>query len=167
MVRSADDELTLRNYRETDAATLSRLALAAFREFQSAYSDWAAMSASISQMPSLAAAGELIIAEAGGALLGAVAYVGPERPKAPFFDPQWPIIRMLVVDPAARGRGVGRALMEECCRRARRDGSRVLALHTSPIMTAALAMYRKMGFVFQRDAPPISGVPSAVYLLGL
>jgi ribosomal protein S18 acetylase RimI-like enzyme len=74
---------------------------------------------------------------------------------------------MLVVDPAARGRGVGRALMEECCRRARRDGSRVLALHTSPIMTAALAMYRKMGFVFQRDAPPISGVPSAVYLLGL
>ena len=106
MVRSAHEELTLRDYRETDAAALSRLALAAFEEFQSAYSDWAAMSASISQMPSLASAGELIIAEAGGNLLGAVAYVGPERPKAPFFDPQWPIIRMLVVDPAARGRGV-------------------------------------------------------------
>jgi GNAT superfamily N-acetyltransferase len=58
-------------------------------------------------MPSLAAAGELIIAEAGGTLLGAVAYIGPERLKAPFFDPQWPIIRMLVVDPAARGKGVG------------------------------------------------------------
>ena len=57
--------------------------------------------------------------------------------------------------------------MEEYCRRARRDGSHVLALHTSPIMTAALAMYREIGFVFQRDAPPISGVPSAVYLLGL
>jgi ribosomal protein S18 acetylase RimI-like enzyme len=57
--------------------------------------------------------------------------------------------------------------MKECCRRARRDGSRVLALHTSRITTAALAMYRKTGFVFQRDAPPISGVPSAVYLLGL
>jgi ribosomal protein S18 acetylase RimI-like enzyme len=115
-------------------------------------------------MPSLAAAGEIIIAEVGGTLLGAVAYVGPERPKAPFFEPQWPIIRMLLVDPAAQGRGVGRALMKECCRR---DRSRVLALHTSPIMTAALAMYRKMGFMFQRDAPPISGVPSAVYLLGL
>jgi putative SOS response-associated peptidase YedK len=58
----------------------------------------------------------------------------PNRPKAPFFEPDWPIVRMLVVDPAARGRGVGRALMDECCRRARRDGSRVLALHTSPIM---------------------------------
>jgi ribosomal protein S18 acetylase RimI-like enzyme len=167
MIRSADEEPTLRDYRETDAAALSRLALAAFEEFQSAYSDWAAMSASISQMPSLAAAGVLIIAEAGGGLLGAVAYVGPGQPKVPFFDPQRPIIRMLVVDPAARRRGVGHTLMEECCRRARRDGSQVLALHTSPIMIAALAMYRKMGFMFQRDAPRISGVPSAVYLLGL
>lgn len=79
MIRSAEEELTLRDYRETDAAALSRLALAGFKEFQPAYSDWAAMSASISQMPSLAAAGELIIAEAGGTLLGAVAYIGPER----------------------------------------------------------------------------------------
>jgi len=70
MIRSAEEELTLRDYRETDAAALSRLALAGFKEFQPAYSDWAAMSASISQMPSLAAAGELIIAEAGGTLLG-------------------------------------------------------------------------------------------------
>ena len=58
-------------------------------------------------------------------------------------------------------------MMDECCRRARRDNSRVLALHTSPIMTSALAMYRDMGFVFQRDAPPIYGVPSAVYVLEL
>jgi ribosomal protein S18 acetylase RimI-like enzyme len=72
---------------------------------------------------------------------------------------------MLVVDPAPRGKGVGRALMDEWCRRARRDWSRVLALHTSPIMNAALAIYRDMGFVFQRDAPAISGLPSDVYLL--
>jgi ribosomal protein S18 acetylase RimI-like enzyme len=60
---------------------------------------------------------------------------------------------LLVVDTASRGKGVGCALLDECCRRARHDGSRVLALHTSPIMTAALAIYRDMGFVFQ---PPIS-----------
>jgi hypothetical protein len=34
-------------------------------------------------------------------------------------------------------------------------------------MTGALAMHREMGFVFQREGPPISSVPSAVYLLGL
>jgi ribosomal protein S18 acetylase RimI-like enzyme len=70
---------------------------------------------------------------------------------------------MLVVDPAQRGNGVGRALTEECVRRAGRDGATVIALHTSPIMTVALSMYRRMGFERLRDAPPIYGVPYAVY----
>jgi hypothetical protein len=39
MIRSAEEDLTLRDYHETDAAALSRLALAGFEEFQSAYSD--------------------------------------------------------------------------------------------------------------------------------
>ena len=159
--------MILRNYSDADAAAVRRLAVAAFEEFRSAYSDWMAMVASISQMPALAATAEIIVAELDGMLVGAVAYVAPGRPKAAFFDTSWPIVRMLVVDPAVRGRGVGRTLMDECCRRAQRDGSRVIALHTSPIMTAALSMYRKMGFEFQRDASPIFGVPSAVYLMRL
>jgi ribosomal protein S18 acetylase RimI-like enzyme len=57
--------------------------------------------------------------------------------------------------------------MQECLNRARRDGSAVLGLHTSPIMTTALSMYRKLGFRLQRDAPAIYGVPSAVYLMRL
>ena len=157
--------LMVRDFCKTDATAVSRLAVAGFEEFRSAYSDWPAMSASISQMPALATVGEVIVAELDEMLVGAVAYVAPGRPKASFFDTTWPIVRMLVVDPAVRGRGSGRALMEECCRRARRDGSSVIALHTSPIMTVALSMYRRMGFEYQRDAPPIYGVPSAVYLL--
>ena len=66
---------------------------------------------------------------------------------------------MLVVDPAARGRGLGRLLTEECIRRARRDGAGAIALHTSPIMQVALAMYLRLGFVLLRDAPPVFGVP--------
>ena len=49
-------------------------------------------------------------------------------------------------------------------KRARRDGSPVIALHTSPIMAVALPMYLRMGFRLARDAPPIYGVPYAVYL---
>ena len=157
----------LRDFCDADAAAVRQLALAGFEEFRDAYSDWPAMSASISQMPALAKAGELIVAELDGKLVGAVTYVAPSRPKADFFDATWPIIRMLVVDPAARGKGVGRALMAESCCRAKRDGAHVLALHTSPIMTAALAMYRAIGFRFQRNAPEIYGVPSAVYLMQL
>ena len=74
---------------------------------------------------------------------------------------------MLVVEPTYRGQGVGKALMQECVRRATRDGAAVLALHSSPIMTAALAMYRDMGFKIQRDGTPIFGVPAAVYVMPL
>jgi ribosomal protein S18 acetylase RimI-like enzyme len=90
--------------------------------------------------------------------------VAPAKPKAAFFDPVWPIIRMLAVHPECRGSGVGRILTEECISRARRDRSRVVALHTSPIMTVALPMYIRMGFQLLREAPAIHGVPYAIYL---
>ncbi|MCP3409512.1 GNAT family N-acetyltransferase [Bradyrhizobium sp. CCGB01] len=106
----------------------------------------------------------MIVAEDDGHVVGAVAYVGPQRPKAAFFDPAWPVIRMLVVDPLARGKGIGLQLTEECLRRAERDRSPVIALHTTPIMTVALPMYLRMGFTRVRDAPDILGVPYAVYV---
>ena len=53
--------------------------------------------------------------------LGAVAYIPDGQPEAAYFDQSWPIIRMLVVDPAERGKGLGHALTSECLARARRD----------------------------------------------
>lgn len=155
---------TLRSYGEGDAVAVNELAVAAFEQFRSQYSDWPAMEAAIGRMSALAEFGEIIVAERDDRIIGAVAYIPAGRPKAPFFDQSWPIIRMLVVDPAVRGIGVGRALSEECMNRAREDGSPVIALHTSPIMTIALPMYLRMGFRLVRDAPPLHGVPYAVYL---
>jgi ribosomal protein S18 acetylase RimI-like enzyme len=94
----------------------------------------------------------------------AVAYIGPNKPKSSFFDPEWPIMRMLVVSPLARRGGVGRALAQECIDRARRDDASVFALHTASIMKVAQAMYERMGFVFLREAPEIFGVPYAIYI---
>lgn len=154
----------LRDYRTDDAEAIVRVALAAFAEFEQDYSDRSMFTANVAKMPELAKTGEIIVAEDGGRVAGAVAYVGPQRPKPAFFDPAWPIIRMLVVDPAARGKGIGRQLTEECLRRAERDQSPVIALHATPIMTVALPMYLRMGFVRVGDAPDILGVPYAVYV---
>jgi ribosomal protein S18 acetylase RimI-like enzyme len=154
----------LRDYRAADAPAVNRVALAAFKQFRDAYADWPAMAATVGNMAALAGAGEIVVAERDGAVVGAVAYIPPHRPKARYFEESWPIIRMLVVDPAQRGKGVGRALTDDCVRRAGRDGATVIALHTSPIMTVALSMYRRMGFERLRDAPPIYGVPYAVYV---
>jgi GNAT superfamily N-acetyltransferase len=157
----------LRDFRPSDARDVNRVALAAFAEFADLYSDWPAMSSRIARMSALADGGEIIVAELDGTIVGAVAYIPPNRPKPVFFESAWPIIRMLVVDPLHRGKGLGRTLTEECLKRAKRDGAGVVALHTSAIMTVALPMYLKMGFELVQDAPPIHGVPYGIYLLRL
>jgi len=156
-------EIRLRDYQNSDADNLNRIAVSAFDQFRNHYSDWPAMRAGLSKTSDLGVSGEVIIAELQGAFAGAVAYFGPDSQKAAFFDQRWPIIRMLVVDPAFRGKGIGRALSDECIARAKRDGSPIIALHTSPIMSVALPMYLRMGFVKAYDAPPIFGVAYAVY----
>ena len=81
----------------------------------------------------------------------------------------WPEVRLLAVAPTARGQGVGAALMQECVRRARQSGARVLTLHTADIMEAAMRLYARMGF--QRapdlDFQPAPGVTIKGYRLSL
>jgi len=55
-------------------------------------------------------------------------------------------IRLLAVDPGARGRGVGRRLVEACVQLARRAGKEVATLHTTEQMVAAQHIYRSLGF---------------------
>ena len=165
-------EILLREYEGADAEDVNRIAVAAFDQFRDHYGDWPAMLAGQSRTADLSASGEVIVAELQitglrDKFAGAVAYFGPNSQKAAFFDQRWPIIRMLVVDPAFRGKGIGRALSDECIARAKRDGSPIIALHTSPIMSVALPMYLKMGFVKAYDAPPIFGVAYAVYTKAL
>ena len=164
-------EIRLRNYQHADAEDLNRIAVAAFEQFRDHYDNWPAMHAGLSKTSGLSASGEIIIAELDTErrcnIAGAVAYFGPDSQKAAFFDRRWPVIRMLVVDPAFGGKGIGRALSEECVTRARRDGCPIIALHTSPVMSVALPMYLKMGFVKAHDAPPIFGVAYAVYTKSL
>ena len=160
-------DIRIRDYENPDAEDLNRIAVSAFGQFRDQYQDWPAMLAGLSKTSALSATGEIIVVEFQKQFAGAVAYFGPNSQKAPFFDQRWPVIRMLVVDPAFRGKGLGRALSTECIARAKSDGAAIIALHTSPIMTVALPMYLKMGFVKAYDAPPIFGVAYAVYTKAL
>ena len=158
----------IRDYAAADADQVDAVALAAFAQFKGIYGDWDRLMAGVGATASLAGQAELIVAEdEGKRIVGSVAYVAPHAPKAEFFDPRWSVIRMLVVDPQARGKGIGRALPEECVRRARRDGAGIIALHTSPKMEVALAMYLRMGFRLERPLEDRFGVPYNLYTLDL
>ncbi len=62
-----------------------------------------------------------------------------------------PHIFDVVVDPAWRGHGVGRRLMEEVFRRLRKDGAPVVHSRTSVENTAAVALHRACGFTVMRE----------------
>ena len=99
--------------------------------------------------------------EAGGTLLGCVTYVaGPESAWAELLEPGEAAIRMLAVDPAARGRGAGTALAGACIARAREQGRAAIFLHSLSYMLAAQAIYTRLGFVRRpdRDWEPVPGI---------
>lgn len=90
----------------------------------------------------------LIVADDGGQIVGAVTYYADgSKETNGGWPPSWAVFRLLAVHPAARGRGFGRLLTEECIRRARAAGSAAVGLHTTHLMNVARAMYERMGFV--------------------
>lgn len=89
---------------------------------------------------------DLIVAADANRLVGTVTlYRGDGR------DPDWPpgtaSLRLLAVHPAARSRGIGGALVDECLMRSARRGCTAVGLHTAPFMRAAVRLYERKGFV--------------------
>lgn len=87
------------------------------------------------------------IAEANGQSLGHIFLV-----KHPG-QPGTAKLRLLLVEPAARGMGLGHALVSECVNFARSTGYRKIVLWTQSILLSAHRIYEKAGFRLTHEEP--------------
>jgi ribosomal protein S18 acetylase RimI-like enzyme len=105
----------------------------------------------------------------GDRVLGAVTFVdGPGRWHEISADDEAEF-RMLAVDPAARGRGAGTALVERLIELAGELGRRRLVCSSARDMTAAHRLYERLGFrrAPERDWSPVEGVILMAFERGL
>jgi ribosomal protein S18 acetylase RimI-like enzyme len=90
---------------------------------------------------------EVFVAFVDGEVVGAVTYTSdPDSPWLEWSEPGEAQIRLLAVDQAAQGRGIGEAIVGFCIERAREQGLTIL-LHTTQHMPAAQRLYARMGFM--------------------
>ncbi|KNX39389.1 GNAT family N-acetyltransferase [Luteipulveratus halotolerans] len=113
--------------------------------------------------------GELWAAVEDRTVLGSVAFGPPGSPLAEVAGPDEAEFRMLSVDAAARGRGVGSALVRQCIARARAHHLRAIVLSTQPTMRDAHRIYERLGFARtpERDWKPVPSVTLKTYRLDL
>lgn len=78
------------------------------------------------------------IAEMNGEVVGSVFIVEENEEVAK--------LRLLLVDPKARGLGLGTRLVEECMRFSKRAGYKKIVLWTNSVLKEARHIYKKTGF---------------------
>jgi ribosomal protein S18 acetylase RimI-like enzyme len=159
----------VREATEDEHREAGRVTADAYREFiRPGDVDWQRYLRRIADVAERADRTTVLVAVEDGRVLGSLTLELEGRVRDEDDDHHRPLepgeahIRMLGVDPAARARGVARALMAESEARARAAGKTHMTLNTTKRMKAARAMYDRLGYERMEDTV----FPDGFVLLG-
>lgn len=152
--------ITIRDATSDERSMIRDFTLRAYAEYAEIMDpvSWAGLSQALQDALASDAPIERIVADDDGHIVGSAMLYAPDADAYGTLTPRTsaPEIRLVAVAPETRGRGIAKALVEECIRRARAQGATEVGLHTSRSMRAAIAMYADLGFVRapERDFQP-------------
>ena len=153
-----------------DAVSLQNLAANTWRQFESVIGadSWTFLSAALDKVnyAALIDSAYGVLVEDAGRIVG-MAFLVPSGNPTDIFSADWCYVRMVTVDAAYNGQGIGRRLMELCVARAKTDHEKVIALHTSEFMNAARRIYESIGFRIERELEPRFGKRYWLYTMNL
>ncbi|WP_439661201.1 GNAT family N-acetyltransferase [Lentzea sp. HUAS TT2] len=162
-------DLIIRPATEADLPAVGSVTVEAYRAdgYVGAHDDYATM---LADAESRFRDAELLVAQdEQGTVLGSVTVVHPGTPYAEISRPGELEFRMLAVSAAARGRGVGEALVRAVFDKARAEGIDQVVLSSSEKMLAAHRLYGRLGFTRlpERDWAPVPGLNLLAYAYGM
>jgi Acetyltransferases len=164
---ASETSFLIRPIRPDEYETLGELTVAAYHSIPAEMPHQAIYDLQLRDVAGRARKSCVVVAVSpAGELLGGVTYVsGADDPYSEELRDGEAGIRMLAVDPARQGRGIGRALTEWCVERARAAGRVRLVLHTGEFMPAAVHLYERMGFerLPELDFSPAPGIALIAY----
>jgi len=168
-MESSHIEIELRDARSDELVIIAKLLVAAYQEYKEFMpaDRWDWYQGDMLDVRNRMADSELIVAEVRNKIAGAVTLY-PEGSNNGW-PAGWAGIRLLAVHPDYRGRGIGRALIEQCILQCRERGTKTIGLHTTELMKVARGMYEQIGFkrIPEFDFHPAPDIVVFAYRLNL
>lgn len=160
--------LEIRLAARAEFPAIGELCVAAYAPFVAGDHHYLAV---LRDVPRRASEAELLVAAEpdDGRVLGTVTFVPAGGPLGEIAGPREAEFRILAVEPAARGRGVGIALLRRVLDDSRRRGKAGVVCSSLPEMRAAHRIYERLGFrrVPERDWSPVPDVELLAFAVSL
>jgi ribosomal protein S18 acetylase RimI-like enzyme len=164
-------EYTFRNATIADIEKLKRIGLNSFGNFKNQLTEdnWEKLKNYLTgenTYPELLSQSTCFVCQHVNDVVG-MAFLIPKGNPTEVFQEDWAYLRMVGVDAAYAGKGLGRRLIEICIDHARTTGEKIIALHTSEFMDTARHLYESMGFNKVKELPSRLGKKYWLYTLEL